>query len=130
MTFAAENLPEGLQLDSQTGRITGAIQKRGEYIVTLSAKNDLGQDQRKFKIVCGDTIALTPPMGWNSWNCFAGAVDDAKVRSAADAMVKSGLINHGWTYINIDDCWEIKPGSNDPHAPRRAARRKRHDQHQ
>jgi len=41
-------------------------------------------------------------------------VDDAKVRSAADAMVQSGLINHGWTYINIDDCWEIKPGSKDP----------------
>ena len=112
--FAAENLPEGLKLDSKTGRITGTIQKRGEYIVILSAKNDLGQDQCNFKIVCGDAVALTPPMGWNSWNCFAAAVDDAKVRSAADAMVRSGLIDHGWTYINIDDCWEIKPGSNDP----------------
>jgi alpha-galactosidase len=112
--FAAENLPEGLQIDSKTGRITGTIQKRGEYIVILSAKNDLGQDHRNFKIVCGDAIALTPPMGWNSWNCFAAAVDDAKVRSAADAMLRSGLIDHGWTYINIDDCWEIKPGSNDP----------------
>jgi len=50
-------------------------------------------------------------MGWNSWNCFAGEVDDAKVRSAADAMVNSGLIHHGWTYINIDDCWEMQGGS-------------------
>jgi alpha-galactosidase len=114
IAFAAENLPEGLRLDPNTGRITGTIQKRGEYIVIISAKNDLGQDQCNFKIVCGDAIALTPPMGWNSWNCFAAAVDDAKVRSAADAMVRSGLIDHGWTYINIDDCWEIKPGSNDP----------------
>jgi alpha-galactosidase len=112
--FAAENLPEGLKLDSKSGHITGTLEKRGEYIVILSAKNDLGEDRRNFKIVCGDAIALTPPMGWNSWNCFAAAVDDAKVRSAADAMVRSGLIDHGWTYINIDDCWEIKPGSNDP----------------
>jgi alpha-galactosidase len=114
MTFAADGLPEGLKLDPQTGRITGVLQRRGEYAVVLHAKNDLGQAEGKFKIVCGDTITLTPPMGWNSWNCFANAVDDAKVRSAADAMVQSGLINHGWTYINIDDCWEIKPGSKDP----------------
>ncbi|RPH35718.1 glycoside hydrolase family 27 protein [bacterium] len=59
-------------------------------------------------------MALTPPLGWNSWNCFASAVDDQKVRQAAEAMVKSGLINHGWTYINIDDCWSIEPGSKDP----------------
>ena len=45
-------------------------------------------------------------MGWNSWNCFAGAVDDAKVRSAATRWSASGLMRHGWTYINIDDCWE------------------------
>ncbi len=114
IAFAAENLPKGLQLDPNTGRITGAIQERGEYTVILSAKNDLGQDRRNLKIVCGDAIALTPPMGWNSWNCFTASVDDAKVRSAADAMVRSGLIDHGWTYINIDDCWEIKPGSKDP----------------
>mgnify|MGYP000536194306 CR=1 FL=1 len=58
--------------------------------------------------------ASTPPMGWNSWNCFGCDVTEANVRAAADAMVASGLINHGWTYINIDDCWEIKPNSDDP----------------
>jgi alpha-galactosidase len=114
MTFSARNLPEGLQINSQTGQITGALQKHGEYIVFLSAKNELGKNSRKLKIVCGDTIALTPPMGWNSWNCFANTVDDAKIRAAADAMVQSGLINHGWSYINIDDCWEIRPDSSDP----------------
>ena len=54
----------------------------------------------------GDTICLTPPLGWNSWNCFAKDVDDAKIRAAADALVASGLADHGWTYINIDDCWQ------------------------
>ncbi len=45
-------------------------------------------------------------MGWNSWNCWASAVSDAKVRAAADAMVRSGLAAHGFQYVNIDDCWE------------------------
>jgi len=51
-------------------------------------------------------LALTPPMGWNSWNHFADRVDDAIVREAADALVKSGLAAAGYVYINIDDCWE------------------------
>ncbi len=45
-------------------------------------------------------------MGWNSWNCWAGAVSDEKVRAAADWMVASGLAAHGFQYVNIDDCWE------------------------
>ena len=53
-------------------------------------------------------------MGWNSWNCWACAVDDEKVRASAKAMVDSGLMNHGWSYINIDDCWMRKPNSDDP----------------
>jgi len=51
-------------------------------------------------------LARTPPMGWNSWNKFAGKVDDAIVRSMADAMVDSGMKEAGYTYINIDDTWE------------------------
>lgn len=115
MTFSASGLPKGLQLDPETGRITGSLDQMGEYNVILSAKNSLGRAHRKFKIVCGDQIALTPQMGWNSWNCFAGAVSEDRVKAAADAMVRSGLINHGWTYINVDDFWQNNraPG-NDP----------------
>jgi alpha-galactosidase len=114
MEFSAGDLPKGLVLDKATGRITGTLKSRGTHTVTLQATNPLGSTTREFKIVVGDQIALTPPLGWNSWNCFASAVDDKKVRSAADAMAKSGLINHGWTYINIDDCWEIRPQTDDP----------------
>ncbi len=106
MTFSAEGLPPGLQLDGATGFITGVLAQKGSSLVTLLARNALGSATRPLKIVCGDTIALTPPLGWNSWNCFACDVTDANVRAAADSMVASGLINHGWTYINIDDCWE------------------------
>ncbi len=51
-------------------------------------------------------LARTPPMGWNSWNKFAGRVDDASVRGMADAMVSSGMRDAGYIYINIDDTWE------------------------
>ncbi|HLJ49170.1 MAG TPA: glycoside hydrolase family 27 protein [Bryobacteraceae bacterium] len=51
-------------------------------------------------------LARTPPMGWNSWNKFAGKVDDAAVRGMADAMVSSGMSKVGYQYINIDDTWE------------------------
>ncbi len=114
MTFYAHGLPAGLVIDTTTGQITGTVAARGEYKVVFKATNALGSAMKDFDIVVGDRIALTPPLGWNSWNCFASAVDQAKVRSAADAMVSSGLANHGWTYINIDDCWMVRPGSTDP----------------
>ena len=106
MTFAADALPDGLTLDSHTGYITGVLPQRGTFNVTLKARNALGEAEMPLKIVCGDTIALTPPMGWNSWNCFGRDVTEDKVRAAADAMVATGLRDHGWTYINIDDCWQ------------------------
>jgi alpha-galactosidase len=52
------------------------------------------------------TLAATPPMGWNSWNHFAGRVTDADVRGAADAIVSSGMRDAGYIYVNIDDTWE------------------------
>jgi alpha-galactosidase len=106
ITISASNLPAGLQLDPESGIITGVLPEKGTHAVTLHAQNASGSAERVLKIICGDTIALTPPMGWNSWNCFGCDVTEANVRAAADAMVASGLINHGWTYINIDDCWE------------------------
>jgi len=51
-------------------------------------------------------LAKTPPMGWNSWNKFAGRVDDATVRTIADAMARNGMKEAGYVYINIDDTWE------------------------
>ncbi|HPO00525.1 MAG TPA: Ig domain-containing protein, partial [Opitutaceae bacterium] len=65
ITYAAEHLPAGLSLDSATGIVTGRVAKTGEYRVTLRAKNALGSAEKTLRIVIGDTLALTPPMGWN-----------------------------------------------------------------
>jgi alpha-galactosidase len=113
MTFSAKGLPSGLKLDTKTGIITGKLEKAGTYHVVLTAKNSKGKAERTLRIECGSRIALTPPMGWNSWNCFAGEVSADRVKRAANAMVSSGLIQHGWTYINIDDFWENHRNSKD-----------------
>jgi len=114
LKFTAGKLPKGLGLDSATGRITGTAPGTGNYPVQVTVRNSAGKATRELRIVIGDTLALTPPMGWNSWNCFASAVTEADVKSAADAFVKLGLIGHGWTYVNVDDYWETRPLEGDP----------------
>ncbi|MFA6456656.1 MAG: NPCBM/NEW2 domain-containing protein [Bacteroidota bacterium] len=115
MKLSVRNLPKELQFDASTGMISGVLNIEGNYPVTMMAENSAGKTERELLITVGKTIALTPPMGWNSWNCWASAVDDEKVRVSADALVSSGLADHGWSYINIDDCWEIKPDATEDH---------------
>jgi hypothetical protein len=88
--------------------ISGKVAVAGEYRVQLQVRNAAGSATRNLTLRIGDQLALTPPMGWNSWNAYGLAVDDARVRAVAEAMVKSGLAAHGWTYINIDDGWEAR----------------------
>jgi len=51
-------------------------------------------------------IALTPPMGWNSWNFFHCKVTDMNIRQQAQAMATNGMKQAGYVYVNVDDCWE------------------------
>jgi len=109
--FAAVNLPEGLRLDASTGIIEGRTpDKAREYAVTLRAENGSGKDERPFRIVVGDTLALTPPMGWNSWYIHYNRVTERHMREAADVMISSGMADSGYQYVNIDDCWMKKRG--------------------
>jgi alpha-galactosidase len=106
LSYRADNLPEGLSLDFQTGIINGKIETRGEFIVELTVTNEWGSDSRFLTIKIGDEISLTPPMGWNSWYCHSELISEQAIRDTADAFVSKGLVNHGWTYVNIDDCWQ------------------------
>ena len=67
----------------------------------------IAQDNRPSK-----GLALTPPMGWNSWNKFGCNVSDEMIRGMADAMVKSGMKDAGYQYIVIDDCWQVSRDAN------------------
>jgi len=104
--FSADHLPKGVHLDASTGRLSGAVDKPGEYAITFRAKNKAGHTSCPFKLIVGEKIALTPPMGWNSWNIYATKITQDLVAANAKAMVTSGLIDHGWNYMNIDDCWQ------------------------
>ena len=107
LTFGATNLPAGLTLDPKTGIISGALQGIGSAKVRLSVRGPRGSASRSLTIVGGSrALALTPPMGWNSWNVWAGRVDAGKVRDAADQLISAGLAAHGFGYVNIDDTWE------------------------
>ena len=104
--FSADRLPNGLTLDANTGIITGKLMEKGNHEVVLKAENKAGKSQKTLLIKVGDTISLTPPMGWNGWNSWARQIDGGKVIASANAMVKMGLKDHGWNYVNIDDAWQ------------------------
>jgi alpha-galactosidase len=110
LKYDGDHLPAGLKVDKNTGQISGSIAKAGDYLITLEVKNKFGKVERPLKIVVGETIALTPPMGWNSWNIYASKVTQELVLANAKAMASSGLIDHGWSYMNIDDVWQGKRG--------------------
>jgi alpha-galactosidase len=112
MQFSAINLPKGLSVSTQTGIITGTVKERGTYEVKLTARNKFGEAVKPLRIIIGDTIALTPPIGWNGWNAWESKLDREKVLASANAMVDKGLRDHGWSYVNIDDSWQgIRTGA-------------------
>ncbi len=115
VVWSAEGLPEGLTLDSETGIIKGKVEKAGNYVVVLTAENKHGKAMEKLTISIGDNLLLTPPMGWNSWNTFGKNLTEALVLETAEAMIKNGMHDLGYTYINIDDFWQLAERGKDGH---------------
>jgi len=108
MNVTAKGLPQGLHLDPATGIITGTTPAAGTYPVKLTATNAKGSASRELKIVAGDALALTPPMGFNSWNGYNRSITQAIMSTQAEAMASSGLRDHGFTYVNVDEFWEVQ----------------------
>lgn len=109
MTVEVTGLPAGVVYDEKTHSLAGSTIVRGDHEFTVTAKNAKGTATRWMTLSVGDRLCLTPPMGWNSWNCWGQDVTDARMRKAADAMVATGLADHGWNYIVVDDCWRTRP---------------------
>ena len=112
--FSVKGLPTDLKLDPSTGIISGKVPAKGQYELTIQAKNPKGKDERKLKIVSGEKLALTPPMGYNHWYAHYDRITDAMMREAADVIISSGMADVGYSYVNIDDCWMNAPKNNDP----------------
>jgi len=104
MTFSA-NLPQGLTICSD-GVIQG-VATAGEYLVTVTAENSLGRDEKKilFKIA-PRAICQTPLMGWTSWNAFVEKIDQARIYRMAQLLRSTGLAEYGYQYVNIDSEWQ------------------------
>jgi alpha-galactosidase len=107
LKWSAESLPGGLKLDISTGIITGSVDEPGEFKVQVTAENSYGKSSGIITIKIGDLLALTPPMGWNSWNTFDSNISDSLIRQIADSMVSTGMKDVGYQYINIDDLWQL-----------------------
>ena len=108
MRFTAKGLPDGVTLDAEKGILRGtAPAQKGDYDIEVTAENAKGRATRTIRLAVGDVIALTPPMGWNSWNIWGERFTGEHAREAARAMDASGLGDHGWAYVNLDDFWTM-----------------------
>lgn len=98
-------LPPGLSLDPVNGQIDGRTPAPGVYSLAVTVATDTDEASWSARLVVGDMLALTPPMGWMSWNAFGRDLDEAAVLGNADAMVSSGLCAAGYEYVCLDDHW-------------------------
>lgn len=107
MTFTAKGLPAGVTLDAK-GVLRGIAPKaKGDYDIEVTAENAAGRATKTIRLAVGDAIALTPPMGWNSWNVWCFGLTAERAKASARAMEMSGLGDYGWSYVNLDDWWEM-----------------------
>jgi len=104
LTFTAGNLPAGLALDSASGILSGTLTNAGEYTIQVTAQNARGQAHGTVKLIAGDRLALTPPLGWNSYDAFGDSVTEAETRANAD-WLKAHLQPVGWDTVVIDFRW-------------------------
>ncbi|MBL8234286.1 MAG: putative Ig domain-containing protein, partial [Bryobacterales bacterium] len=115
ITFSAKGLPKGITLDPQSGILRGTTpESKGTHMVSVEARNAHGRVRREWKLIIGDTLSLTPQMGWNSWYTHYARVTDKVMREAADIMISSGLADAGYEFVSIDDCWARRADSSNP----------------
>ena len=113
LTYAVRHLPDGLTLDPKTGVISGTLSAAGTYHFEATAKNGHGKASAKITLVAGDTLALTPPLGWNSYDAFGDSVTEAETLANAD-WFKQHLQPVGWDTVVIDFRWyDPQPTGND-----------------
>lgn len=106
-------LPAGVTVDDH-GVLRGRWPHDGGVVpIRVRVRNDQGSIDETVELHVGEPLALTPPMGWNSWNVYADSVNAEVVLRAAEAMVSTGMRDLGYQYVNIDDHWHAASRASD-----------------
>ncbi len=108
LELSAEGLPAGVTFDAEKGILGGSTMARGTNVVEFTARNADGVATKRFRLVVGDTISLTPPMGFNTFGGLGGGemMNEANVRKSFRALIDKGLVDHGYAFCNLDDGWQ------------------------
>ncbi len=109
-------LPPGLIFNPDSQLVSGVAQREGDWKLAVVAENAHGRDERPLEIaIHPNRLSLTPLLGWTSWNACATTVSDADIRDAARLLRQTGLAEFGYSYVNIDSCWQApRPTNADP----------------
>ena len=103
LSFAATGLPSGVTM-STTGTLAGTTPAAGSYAMTVTVTNSVGSTTGTITLQAEDTLAITPPMGWNSYDSFGSSVTETETLQAAQAM-QTILMPHGYRYVVVDYLW-------------------------
>ena len=104
LTFSVGHLPPGLHLNASTGTLTGTNERPGAYEIDVTVRNRAGKNRRTVHIVVGDRIALTPPMGWNSYDFYGDRVTEAETLANASYLAQK-MQPYGWDTVVVDYRW-------------------------
>ena len=109
ISFSVSGLPDGVSV--KDGIISGTVGRDGVFPIKITAENNLGRDFGEFSLtVAPDTRLLTPLMGFTSWNAFESKVTQTDMERTADLLIRSGLADYGYSYMNIDSGWQFRYG--------------------
>ena len=107
--YGAQNLPDGLTLRDNI--ITGQVSDAGIYKIVLTAENALGKAEKPINLeIQPNHVIITPLLGFTSWNAFASRVTQQDMLNTARNLVKHGLSEYGYRYVNLDSGWQYEYG--------------------
>jgi alpha-galactosidase len=118
LSFSVKGLPKGVSFDKSTGIFTGALAKAGDYSVRVRVSNAAGHADATVHLIAGPTLVQTPPMGWNSYDCFGDNVTEAETLANA-RYIRNVMQPYGWDTVVVDYRW-YDPGAHDNNANARA----------
>ncbi len=107
--YGAQDLPDGLILRDNI--ITGQVSEVGIYEIKLIAENALGKAEKKLTLeIAPNHVLVTPLLGFTTWNAFAARVTQKDMINVAHSMVKHGITEYGYRYVNLDSGWQHEYG--------------------